>query len=319
MAHLVETLAYANEAPWHRLGVKVDDTISPADMRIRAGLNWSIEKEPLITQLSGQPVPEQYALVRSTDQRVLGTCGRSYKPVQPEEVLNFFTDFVKEGGMKMDVAGSLSDGKHIFALASIQQSFRLGGKDEVGGYLLFSSPNICGKSLRIMFTPIRVVCNNTLTMALSDASGKGQFRLTHAREFVADEAKAALGIATSQLGEFEAQAQFLSSRKVKSTDTLQDYFSAIWPTKAQRVGSDAAFEGVMSNTASTAMEVFTLQPGAKYFPDSWWNAFNAVTYMVDHVVGSNDNNRLRNSWFGNGELLKRRALAMAVDLARLAA
>jgi phage/plasmid-like protein (TIGR03299 family) len=219
--------------------------------------------------------------------------------------------------MKMETAGSLDDGRHIFALASIQESFELtggNGKDKVDGYLLFSSPNICGKSMNILFTPIRVVCNNTLTAALSAANGRGQFRMHHAREFCADEAKLALGLAKGQLEEFRAEAQFLAERRV-TEEKLREYFSRIWPSGKEPT---AANDNGMTRTAEAAMTIFHTQPGADLHPDSWWNAFNTVTYIVDHVRGRSDNNRLRQAWFGNGKQVKNKALALATDYARAA-
>ena len=326
MAHLVETMAYANETPWHRLGVKVEDTITPDDLLIKAGLDWSINKEGLLTQHTHQTVPEQYALVRSSDDFVLGTCGKGYKPVQPREVLSFFHEFVEKGGMKMETAGSLSNGRQIWALASIQDSFVLGKEDKVEGYLLFSSPNVVGRALRIMFTPIRVVCNNTLTMALSTASGTGEFRLHHAQKFDPEIAKAALGLASGQLHEFEQEAAFLASKDVGSEANLREYFMDLWPTGAVRAGRRNAElaaasndNSEMSRTAEAAMTIFTKQPGAEFFPNTWWNAFNTVTYIIDHVAGRSDNNRLKNAWFGGGERIKREALKLAVDNARKAA
>ncbi len=329
MAHLVETMAYANEAPWHRLGVKVEDNLTPDEMFVKAGLDWQINKEGLLTLQSKQTVPEHYALVRSSDDFVLGTCGKGYKPVQPKEVLSFFHEFVEKGGMKMETAGSLSNGRQIWALASIQDSFVLGKEDKVEGYLLFSSPNVVGKALRIMFTPIRVVCNNTLTMALESASGRGEFRLHHAQKFDPEIAKAALGLASGQLHEFEQEAEFLTRHEV-TDDALREYFMDLWPTGAVRAGkrtghlaaqaaNENAEDSGMSRTAEAALDIFSKQPGAEFFPNTWWNAFNTVTYIIDHVAGRSDNNRLRNAWFGGGERTKREALRLATDHARKAA
>lgn len=329
MAHLVETMAYANETPWHRLGVKVEDDLTPDEMLVKAGLDWQINKETMMTTQSKQSVPEQYALVRSSDDFVLGTCGKGYKPVQPKEVLSFFHEFVEKGGMKMETAGSLSNGRQIWALASIQDSFVLGREDKVEGYLLFSSPNVVGKAMRIMFTPIRVVCNNTLTMALNSASGRGEFRLHHAQKFDPEIAKAALGLASGQLQEFEKEADFLTRYEVTDA-TLREYFMDLWPTGAVREGRKSSalsaqaanennIETGMSRTAEAAMTIFTQQPGAEFFPNTWWNAFNTVTYIIDHVAGRSDNNRLRNAWFGGGERIKREALSLAIDNARKAA
>ena len=319
MAHLVETLAYAGEAPWHRLGVQVDNTISPDDLLIKAGLNWEVNKKALRTD-DGAVASGYYGLVRSSDNTVLSVCKGGYKPVQNKEALSFFHDFINKGSMKMETAGSLDNGRYVFALASIQESFELSGgngKDKVDGYLLFSSPHICGKSLDILFTPIRVVCNNTLTAALQSASGTGHFKLHHSQQFDAENAKLALGLAKGQLEEFKEISQFLADIQA-TPDSLRQYFNDVWPTaKSKKLAANDNLE--LGNTAEAAMTIFETQPGANLHPNSWWNAFNTVTYIVDHVAGRSDNNRLRKAWFGGGRGLKNSALKLAVDYARQAA
>lgn len=312
MAHLVETLAYANEAPWHRLGVQVDNTIPPDDLLIKAGLDWEVQKKALYTE-DNVAAEGHFGLVRSSDKSVLSVCKGGYKPVQNREALAFFREFIINGSMKMETAGSLDNGRYVFALASIQESFELAGihgKDKVDGYLLFSSPHVCGKSMDILFTPIRVVCNNTLTHALRSASGKGHFKLRHSQKFEAQTAKIALGLAKEQLAGFKETSEFLARKRAKGAKLTQ-FFNEIWPL----AGND---NGKLSTTAQAAMTVFQTQPGADLFPGTWWNAFNAVTFIIDHVAGRNDNNRLRKAWFGSGRAIKNTALELAISYANVA-
>jgi len=162
-------MAYAGDTPWHGLGVKVPADLSPIQMLDKAGLNWSVEKESLITS-SGFAVPDKKALVRSSDNKVLDIVGKDWNPVQNQEAFEFFDDFVSSGDMEMHTAGSLKGGQIVWALAKVKESFKVFGNDEVESYLLFSNPHRFGQSVDVRFTPIRVVCNNTLTLSLQTKS-----------------------------------------------------------------------------------------------------------------------------------------------------
>ena len=175
MAHEVEMingqaqLAYVGDVPWHGLGVEVRNDMTPEQMMQKAGLDWEVEKEEVQT-VSGVKIPGKKALVRSSDGSVLDMVGDDWNPVQNTQAFEFFSDFVMAGDMEMNVAGSLKDGKNVFALAKVKESFTILGEDQVDSYLLFSNPHQYGKAVDIRFTPIRVVCNNTLTCALQSSS-----------------------------------------------------------------------------------------------------------------------------------------------------
>ena len=127
----------------------------------------------------------QEALVRESDGRILTNVSGNWKPCQNEDAFNFFNDFVAAGDMKMDTAGSLKDGQIVFAAADVNDGFTLAGGDEVKGYLLFSNPHVYGKSIDVKFIMTRVVCNNTLSMALTER-GQPAVRLSHRNEFNPD-------------------------------------------------------------------------------------------------------------------------------------
>ena len=171
MAHQVETMAYAGELPWHGLGVKVNDDLSPAEIQREAGLEWEVEKIPMFAR-SGESeikIPNQTALVRESDNKVLSIVGDNWEPVQNSTAFEFFTDFVKQGKMKMHTAGSLLDGKMVWALAKVEDDFELFNGDKVESYLLFSNPHQYGKSIDVRFSPIRVAVSYThLTLPTTD-------------------------------------------------------------------------------------------------------------------------------------------------------
>ena len=230
MAHQVETMAYAGEVPWHGLGVPVSNDLSPTQMMSKAGLDWKVEKKPLYyngyTQQNVK-ISNKFALVRETDGKLLDVIGSDWEPVQNEEAFNFFSEYVLAGDMEMHTAGSLKGGEMVWALAKVKESFDLFGGDKVESYLLFSNPHSYGKSIDIRFTPIRVVCNNTLSLSL-DMIAERSVRVGHRTQFDASEVKKALGIASNKLQTYKEMAEFLGSKKYNA-DTLIQYYNEVFP------------------------------------------------------------------------------------------
>lgn len=319
MAHKVETMAYAGEVPWHGLGTKVEDNLTPAEMMKAAGLDWTVSKRPAEVKDNDTYIKSDdwNLLVRDTDKYILGPCGKNYIPIQNSDVFQFFDSFVKKGDMTMGTAGSLDNGRQVWGLANIQQGFKLPGKDEVQGHLLISQPHQWGKSMTIMFTPVRVVCNNTLTMALGQAGER--FRLPHIKAFDASvqmAAQEALGLASSQLEKFEEQAKFLASKQYD--DAVLDRFIAKLFQPVLIDGEKDVDRTQYNRTCETVHELLYTQPGAKMSSGSWWSALNAVTYYTDHKAGNKRDASLHSAWFGPRAATKRRALELATEYAEAA-
>ena len=318
MAHLVETMAYAGEVPWHGLGVPVSNDLTPAQMMQKAGLDWKVQEVDNFIEFNGQKkFTGQKSLVRETDGRILTTVGENWNPVQNSEAFEFFSEYVLAGDMEMHTAGSLKDGQMTWALAKVKDSFELFKGDKVDSYLLFSNPHQYGKSIDIRFTPIRVVCNNTLTFSLEQQAEKS-VKVGHRVAFDASEVKRALGIATSKLNTYKEMAQFLGSKRY-TQDNVIEFFNTVFPRTAdKRVQGKALAIDTLSRNAKFCYDALEVQPGAEYAEGSWWQAFNAVTYVTDHVQGRNSDNRLYSNWFGGNELRKRNALKKALEMAEVA-
>ena len=317
MAHMVETMAYAGETPWHGLGVPVLPDLTPVQMLDKANLNWSVDKVPAFVDYNGQKLfTGRQALVRSSDSKVLTTISDDWEPVQNQTAFEFFNDFVMAGDMEMHTAGSLREGNMVWALAKVKESFSLfTGKDEVESFLLFSNPHEYGKSIDIRFTPIRVVCNNTLTLSLSQKSDM-MVRLNHRKAFNADQVKETMGIAKTKLGQYKEMATFLSEKKF-TNENVVEYFKMIFPlttTKESKEGEVLK----MSRPAALAMDIMDTQPGAEYGRGTWWQAFNATTYSIDHLLGHNQETRLNSAWYGTNRTKKIQALEKAVEFANAA-
>jgi phage/plasmid-like protein (TIGR03299 family) len=351
MAHEVETMAYTfrdrTDLPWHNLGNPIDQNSTPDEMLAAAELDWSVSKRPLYTSMtpSGEVgsdvrlqslrMADYFALVRDSDNKILGPCGKDYVPTQNKEVFAFFKTFCESGGMSMETAGSLQGGKQVWVLAKINIGFTLPGGDRVEGYLLISSPHIWGKSLVIKFVATRVVCANTLAIAMGEAGDR--FRMPHIRSFdavVAKEAKETLGLSAKLLENFEKQAVLLSSTKVDQEVTVKFVADTFQPElmletfgkgyyklpKIEQVelildGSVKVDSSQFNRSAYEALNAVNLSPGASMSPGTLWSAVNAVTYYIDHKAGRDRDNALTASWFGNKGAVKVKALDRAVQIA----
>ena len=318
MAHNVATMAYAGEVPWHGLGVPVSNDLTPNQMMKKAGLDWTVEQIDSYVTVGDKKIPTgMKALVRSSDNKVLTNIGQVWNPVQNEDAFNFFSEYVLKGDMEMHTAGSLKGGQLVWALAKVKESFDLFGGDTVESYLLFSNPHKYGFSIDVRFTPIRVVCNNTLSLSL-EAKAERSVKVGHRTEFNADEVKKALGIASAKLSQYKEMAEFLGSKRY-NIDNLIEYYNTVFPRTAdKRVQNQELSVETLSKNAKAAFDAIELQPGAKYAEGSWWQAFNSVTYVTDHLQGRNPDNRLYSSWFGGNQIRKRDALKTALEFAEVA-
>lgn len=314
MSHEVETLAYSGQVPWHGLGIRVDDDISPEEMLVKAGLDWEVELRPLhFKNNDGEWIRgNRAALVRSTDERYLTTVGEKWKPTQNKDALDFFSKFVEAGQMTMETAGSLKEGQHVFALARFSRDFEVTKGDEVRGYILFHNPHVFGKSREVMQTSVRVVCNNTLTAALSGHGSAGsRYAVSHRMDFDPEEAEQVLGLAEKKITAYEEAAKFLVTKQAKP-EKVKQYFQQIFPANDPKK---------VSRNAQIAFDALEYQPGAeiKAVGGTWWNAFNAVTYISDHHLGKTQDSRMANAWFGANRGRKANALELAVAYAKKAA
>lgn len=332
MAHNIETMAWTGDKPWHKLGVEVDPNLTPAEMQKAASLDWTVSKRPAYTldeatwhENVGVMVADgHHFITRDSDNKVLSHCGDDYVPIQNSEIFDFFKKFTDAGHMTMETAGSLRGGSEIWGLAKIASDFRLVGDDEVKGYLLINQPHINGKAMVIKFTPIRVVCNNTLTMALQD--GGAAFRMPHIRDFdmdVRSAAEEALGLSARRVEEFKEQAEFLASKPFK-TESIMNYIAELYQPalliEKAKAANDSEFvmQEKFNRTADMVLSSIDLSPGAtlKSAKGTWWGALNGVTYIEDHHRRSNaEGNSLHSAWFGAGANRKAKALSKALEYA----
>lgn len=315
MAHNIEMvdgkaqMAYVGETPWHGLGTAVPPDLTPEQMLDAAGLNWEVEKIKAYAKVGGKSIDVgRSALVRKSDNKILDIVSNDWNPVQNTEAFEFFNDFIAEGDMEMHTAGSLADGQIVWALAKVKDGFDLFGGDEVESYLHFTNFHKYGFSTDVRFTPIRVVCNNTLTLSLNTKVERF-VKISHRREFNGDNVKLMLGIAQEKLAKYKEMASFLGTKRY-TNENMVDYFKRIFPVSG---GPDAKKE--LSKNAKVALSVVDTQPGADFARGSFWQLFNTVTYTADHLMGRTQDSRLTSAWYGNGRNMKTKALETAIEMA----
>jgi phage/plasmid-like protein (TIGR03299 family) len=278
-----------------------------------AGLDWTVRKEPAYANVNGVNVRVGHsALVRTKkdEDSILDIVSDDWNEVQNIEAAEFFNDFIAEGDMQMHTAGSLKNGQIVWFLAKVNDGFEING-DEVESYLQFTNFHKYGFSTDVRFTPVRVVCNNTLSLSLNSKVDR-MAKISHRREFNGDNVKLMLGIAHEKMMKYKEMAQFLTEKRY-TDENVVEYFKRIFPlTEANKRGKE------MSKSAGIAMDILDTQPGAKFAPGSFWNAFNAVTYMTDHLIGRTADTRLTSAWYGPNRNLKTAALELAVEMANAA-
>lgn len=166
MSANVESMFYVREAPWHGLGTRVEEALDSAEALEKSGLDWNVIQKPIMTDAL-EPIPGFKANIRDKDNRVLGVVSDRYKVVQNSEAFDF-TDALLNEGVRYETAGSLQDGKKIWLLARLPEKYIIEG-DNIEPYLVFSNSHDGSGSIKVAMTPVRVVCQNTLNIALSNA------------------------------------------------------------------------------------------------------------------------------------------------------
>ncbi|MDZ7852296.1 MAG: DUF932 domain-containing protein [Halomonas sp.] len=320
MAHQLEQMAYVGVTPWHGLGQQLSRHQPLEVWRQQAGMDWSIEEAPVrfIADGAGHlgsiySFPEQKVLYRSDTRAPLSVVSRRYKVVQPEEVLEFYRDLTEYAGYELETAGVLKGGRKFWALARSGLGSALKGQDQVNAYLLLATS--CDGSLATVATPtsVRVVCNNTLTIAV-DGMSQG-VRVPHSTEFDARRVKQQLGISVAQWDDFMYRLKTLAERKVSQSEAKAYFQSVICNTDETlddpaRLPNVRALNRVQSlyHGEGRGSQLCTAQGTA-------WGLLNAVTEYVDHEKRARSNDyRMDSAWFGQGASLKDKALASAMAL-----
>lgn len=227
----VESMMYVVERPWHGKGTRLDKPATAEEAIVAAGLDWEVTLRPLFTD-DGSKVPGKYATVRSDrkvidDSRVLGIVGKDYVPLQNREAFAFFDAVVGEGKAIYHTAGSLDGGRRIWVLAKLPNDIVVRG-DLTESYLLLSNGHDGLHPVAATFTPIRVVCQNTLTAAIEGSTNVVRIRHTKGMKARMEEAYRVLEISTQYYRRLSEAAEVLASKQVKKSE-LDKFLEALLP------------------------------------------------------------------------------------------
>lgn len=321
MAHLIEQMAYVGQTPWHGLGNQLSPKQPLETWQKEAGMDWQIQESPVrfMADTIGNlgtihTFPEQKVLYRSDNKEALSVVSQRYQVVQPREVLEFYRDLSEVSGYELETAGVLKGGRKFWALARTGQSAVLKGNDEVSGYLLLATS--CDGTLATTATPttVRVVCNNTLSIALDGACRS--IKVPHNTRFDPQAVKKQLGIAISQWDEFMYRMRNLAERKVQWHEAmgfLLNVMCDIQPNSPmpQVLPNERALRKVQSLYEGQGKGATLASANG-----TAWGLLNAVTEYVDHERRARSTEyRMDSAWFGQGAVIKQRALDAALQLA----
>ncbi len=320
MTHLVEQMAYVGQTPWHGLGNALPPGQTIETWARQAGMDWRIEASPvryLATEAGGlgeiQAFPERQVLFRSDTKAPLSVVGGRYQVVQPREILEFYRDLTERSGFELETAGVLKGGRKLWALARTGQTGTLSGNDRTDGYVLLATACDGTLATTAQFTSIRVVCNNTLAVAVGGAQQAVKVR--HSTTFDAQQVKRRLGISVSAWDDFMYRLKALSERRItrKTAErVLRTVFTDVnHPSGDLRVKAN-------EQAMKKAMVLYEGAGRGADLPSARSTAYgllNAVTEFVDHERRARStDNRLDSAWFGKGAQLKQRALDQTLAL-----
>lgn len=300
-------------APWHGLGQPMADNASIEEWRAAAGMNWRIQRAKVRYPVSRDPsvpmreIADKHVLLRSDTKDALGVVSDSYKVVQPGEVIDFFRDIVKVGGLELSAAGTIYGGKRFWATAKIGEASPTSVKDKVGGYLLLSTSADGSQRTEARRTTIRVVCRNTLAMAASE--GQPWVKISHRTEFDPEQIKQFMGLNEAAWDAFRHQITRLANIPVDQ-DKAEELTEFVLGG-GEKVIASAGYNKILDlfNGAGKGADLDGVR-------ETGWGYVNAVTEYIDHWTRArSDENRFVSAQWGPGADMKQRAVSAVLALA----
>ena len=322
MAHELASsndIAYVGNTPWHGLGNQLPQNQPLEVWQKAAGMDFEIKQtEVLFNAASGEGSllnlrsnSDATVLYRSDNLMPLSVVSKRYKVVQPHDVLGFYRDLVSVGGFELETAGVLKGGKKLWALAKTGQETMLAGGDKVKAYLLLATSCDGSLATTAQFTSVRVVCNNTLQMAVGES--KGAIRVPHSTIFDPVAVKLELGLGMTAWDLFMVSIKALSNRPVNKFEAMSYLVNVL---------GDPALPLNDQPNQKAIQTVYGLYSGEgkgsklEAANGTAWGLVNGITEFVDvHRRARSQDYRLDSAWFGQGAQIKQRAFEAAMALA----
>jgi phage/plasmid-like protein (TIGR03299 family) len=293
-------------APWQSLGVALTYPKTAREALEIAGLDFTVVKDTL--EMAAGSNQAAGAIVRTDTGDVLGIVSAGHEPIQNRDAFTFFDNLVDRGEAIYEAAGKLGHGERIWILAKLPGCITVHGNDIVDKYLLLINSHGGSAQVQVKLTPIRVVCNNTLTSALKGA-GDIKIRHTPNTQWNFEQANRLLGLSNALYEQLDVVFNDMASKKITEAQ-LQAYVKALVPDN-----EETEFDAGTENIRQCMLQLNESGRGAALSRGTWWGAFNSVTEYTDHMMlGGNSETRLNSIWFGRGEQLKVKAFQLAEQM-----
>ena len=311
MPAAVEKMMFVGATPWHGLGNQLDENPSISDAMTAAGLDWEVGLKDLQT-VDGVPVSHR-ATYRKTDGSILGVVGPRYTPLQNKDAFDWFQPFLDAGECNLHTAGSLHEGQKVWVLAQLNRdNSEIVKGDEVCKFILLSNSHDGSTAIRVGYTPIRVVCVNTLSYAHKHTNSQ-LIRIRHTRSSKNNLEQVRDIMDNINVG-FEATAdqyRFLASKSFNQKD-IQKYVKTVLNIKG-------AEEDIKTRTRNIMDDILARIEGPKQssvgVAGTWWAAYNGFNEYLNYGKGRTTDNRLDSLWFGQNANDNVKALETALEFA----
>jgi len=277
MSANVESMFYVRTAPWHNLGIRVEEALSSKEALELGGLDWTVIQKDIYTQ-DNMLIPSFKANIRESDNNVLGVVTDRYKIIQNEEAFAFTDSLIGEG-CKYETAGTLQEGRKVWLLAKLPEKYQI-LDDEVTPYIVLSNSHDGSGAIRIAMTPIRVVCQNTLNLALNNAKRIWSTIHTGDINTKLDEAMKTLSMAEHYMKKLDYEANFLNRKKIEDKKVIEFIQELIpLPDNASKIQ-----EKNISVLRTDMNQRYFDAPDLIHLPKTPWRFINAVSDFATHTT-----------------------------------
>ena len=310
-------MMYRGETPWHALGTAVKGVLYAAEAIQKTRADWRVNLEPVyrLTSAGVKEVENRRVIVREDTGAEFGIVTKAYSPIQNSDAFNFFDPIVKEGLAQYETAGVLGAGERVWVQCSMPGGFTLPGtKDRTNPFAFLTTTHDGSGACQIIFGSVRVVCQNTIRLAMRNGKTAWSIRHVGNVEAAIKDARHAMGEAQGLFAAYQRRAHALAQAAC-SRDALAQYLLTLIP-------DNAAAKTTNARTANIRAEIIHLaQHGKGNDGRTFWSAYNGVTEYVDHERSARGTesekaaNRFESSFFGSGASLKQDALDLALDMA----
>lgn len=323
-------IAFTGQTPWHGHGIVMKPGMTPDEWRIAAGLDYDVIERPVFygvqDSATGQKkavtIPNRKALLRGDTQDYLSIVGKDFKVVQPAKVFDFFRELSLGSGINLEVAGALDGGNKVWALARIDDDFRIFGQDQILPYVLLATGYDGSLATTAMYTSTRVVCQNTLRFSGAfDADGNRRdvYKVRHDADFNIREAHGKLGLDEGAWNDYKRNMENLARFQVSEIELLE-YFYTVAGQDGDIVRNEDNGKVISfpepGRVVKHFIQAYHKGPGAELRSSAgtMFGALQAVTFYQDHLAPAGDNGkRFDSATFGGGNRRKQHAVELALE------